>query len=166
MLLKDNKWLFRYKIICCGGRLESPQRGDSNRSPQHMILWCIDGNHTKHIFYNLIYCKGLWVRRCLPNDFRPTLWDLEHNFSPLLFSSLCSLEGLQSSLISVPHRIRQFTFQINHTCSSFRSRNWCKIQRLLYHKTTVFSSVCFECLFLCVDLSHLKWKPLNLKEAL
>ena len=25
------------KIICCGYLLESPPRGDSNRSPQHMI---------------------------------------------------------------------------------------------------------------------------------
>ena len=30
---------FSIKIKCCGFLLQSPRRGDSNRSPQHMILW-------------------------------------------------------------------------------------------------------------------------------
>ena len=42
---KNKSYSFAYlpevlhKIICCGYLLESPRRGDSNISPQHMILW-------------------------------------------------------------------------------------------------------------------------------
>ena len=36
--------IFLHKIICCGCVLESPQRGDSNTHPQHMILWITAGN--------------------------------------------------------------------------------------------------------------------------
>ena len=31
LVLKDKKWKFLHKIICCSDLLESPQRGNSNR---------------------------------------------------------------------------------------------------------------------------------------
>ena len=49
LVLNDKEWKFLHKIICCGDLLESPRGGDSNRSPQHMILWGTNGNYTKNI---------------------------------------------------------------------------------------------------------------------
>ena len=37
LVLKDKKWIFLHKIICCCDLLESPRASDSNRLPQHMI---------------------------------------------------------------------------------------------------------------------------------
>ena len=34
-----------HKIICCGCVLETPQRGDSNTHPHHMILWRNNENY-------------------------------------------------------------------------------------------------------------------------
>ena len=64
-----------HKIICCGCVLESPQRGDSNTHPQHMILWRnIEFYNFLSFFSNpsfsplLLYvrCKSgvTFVRRC------------------------------------------------------------------------------------------------------
>ena len=49
LVLNDKKWKFLHKIICCGDLLESPRGGDSNRLPQHMILWRTNGNYAKKI---------------------------------------------------------------------------------------------------------------------
>ena len=38
MIIKGSFWFFLHKNICFGYTLESPQRGDSNEYPQHMIL--------------------------------------------------------------------------------------------------------------------------------
>ena len=66
-----------HKIICCGYLLESPPRGDSSSSPQHMILW----RHFHFLSFNtdprfppfLLYvtiCKSwiFFVRRCFRDD--------------------------------------------------------------------------------------------------
>ena len=47
LVLNDKKWKFLHKIICYGDLLESPHGGDSNRYPQHMILWRTNDNHAK-----------------------------------------------------------------------------------------------------------------------
>ena len=40
--------IFLHKIICFGCVLESPQRGDSNTHPKHMILWRTNDNKGKN----------------------------------------------------------------------------------------------------------------------
>ena len=60
------------KIICCGYLLEPPRRGDSNRYPQHMILWrnflflTFNTNHRFPPFLQYLRCKSgvTFVRRC------------------------------------------------------------------------------------------------------
>ena len=45
LVLNDKKWKFLHKIICCGD-----PRSDSNRKPQHMILWRTYDNYAKNLF--------------------------------------------------------------------------------------------------------------------
>ena len=45
--------------------LESPRRGESNRKPQHTILWRNYGNHAENLLWSSM--KVSWVRRCSRN---------------------------------------------------------------------------------------------------
>ena len=64
-MIKRKKFL--HKIICCGDLLESPRGGDSNRSPQHMILWITNDNYAKNLLESGLLLRFSWGRRCQRN---------------------------------------------------------------------------------------------------